>query len=126
MFSDVARTGKSVSEALAQSAHTVAAALAAGVVVIPERMRCMDTSASSSEALEHYGALRADALRAATSTAAAIVAPGSEIGRLEPGYAADLALLDGNPLDAQLPGVLATCVAGRVVWRAVEFERVRA
>jgi imidazolonepropionase-like amidohydrolase len=41
----------------------------------------------------------ADALRAATVNAAKLLRREDELGRLQPGYAADLVAVDGNPLD---------------------------
>jgi len=126
VFSDVARSSRTIEEALAQSAQSVAAALAAGVVVIPGTDAVHGHLRFELAALEHYWASRAQALRAATSTAASVVAPGRQLGLLEPGYDADFTLLEGNPLDRELPPVRATCVAGRVVWRAGGARRTEA
>jgi imidazolonepropionase-like amidohydrolase/Tol biopolymer transport system component len=50
------------------------------------------------EALVAAGLSPAEALRAATSQAAALLGLGHELGRLVPGQRADLLLLDGDPL----------------------------
>jgi imidazolonepropionase-like amidohydrolase len=118
VYSDVARNGRTLEEALARSAQSVAAALELGVVVIPGTDAVHGHLRFELAALEHYGASRAEALRAATATAAEVVAPSRQLGLIAPSYLADFALLAGNPLDRELPPVHATCVAGNVVWRA--------
>jgi imidazolonepropionase-like amidohydrolase len=121
VFSDQKRSGCRLAEALERSAQSVALALAAGVTVIPGTDAVHGRLRFELEALEHYGASRSEALRAATVTAGGIVAAGSGLGRLEAGCPADFALLDGHPLDGErLPSVSATCVGGRIVWRADE------
>ena len=124
VFSDVAKSGCSVGEALERSAQSVAQALAAGVRIVPGTDAVHGRLRFELEALEHYGASRADALRAATVTAAEVVARSHDLGRLEVGCLADFALLESSPIDAErLPAVCATCVGGRVVWRAGERTR---
>jgi predicted amidohydrolase YtcJ len=68
----------------------------------------------------------ADAIRAYTQGSAVVVGREDELGRIAPGYLADLAVLDQDLLDADvasrhdLSGVatLATYVGGRVAWEA--------
>jgi imidazolonepropionase-like amidohydrolase len=50
------------------------------------------------EALVAAGLSPLEALRAATSNAAAVLGLESELGKLEPGFRADLVLLDANPI----------------------------
>ena len=51
------------------------------------------------QAARPFGLRNLDALRAATTTAAALLGRDREIGRLKPGYAADAVVVGGNPLD---------------------------
>jgi imidazolonepropionase-like amidohydrolase len=46
-----------------------------------------------------YGMSPKDALRAATSTAAKVLGREKDLGRIAPGYAADLVGVRGNPLE---------------------------
>jgi imidazolonepropionase-like amidohydrolase len=48
--------------------------------------------------LAQFGLANLDALRAATTTGAALVGRDGELGRLEPGYAADALVVGGDPL----------------------------
>jgi len=50
------------------------------------------------EALVAAGLSPLEALRAATSNAAAVLGLERELGKLEPGFRADLVLLDANPI----------------------------
>jgi imidazolonepropionase-like amidohydrolase len=51
------------------------------------------------ELMVAYGMSARDALRAATSTAAAVLRQDKSLGRLAPGYLADLVAVKGNPLE---------------------------
>jgi imidazolonepropionase-like amidohydrolase len=79
------------------------------------------------EYLEALGYTPLEAIRAATSTAAEAIGRGKERGRIAPGYAADVLIVDGNP--AQGVGVLRD---PRRIWRTyrrgrpVELDTVRA
>lgn len=57
------------------------------------------TNARELELMVRYGMPPLDALRAATSTAAALLGLEREIGTIEPGKRADLIAVEGNPLD---------------------------
>jgi imidazolonepropionase-like amidohydrolase len=50
------------------------------------------------ELMAAYGMAPKEALRAATATAAAVLGKGKELGRIAPGYLADLVAVDGDPL----------------------------
>jgi imidazolonepropionase-like amidohydrolase len=50
------------------------------------------------ELMVAYGMAPKEALRAATATAAAVLGKGKELGRIAPGYLADLVAVDGDPL----------------------------
>jgi imidazolonepropionase-like amidohydrolase len=50
------------------------------------------------ELMAAFGMAPKDALRAATATAAGVLGKGKELGRLAPGYVADLVALRGDPL----------------------------
>lgn len=54
---------------------------------------------SELDALVEAGLTPAEALRAATSAPATFIGLGDELGRVAPGYRADLVLLDQNPLE---------------------------
>ena len=49
--------------------------------------------------LADLGLTKLDAIRAATTTAAALLAREREIGRLRPRYSADAVVMAGNPLE---------------------------
>jgi len=57
------------------------------------------SNASEFTYMVEAGMSPADALRTATVHAAALLGRESELGRLQPGYAADLIAVDGNPLE---------------------------
>jgi imidazolonepropionase-like amidohydrolase len=124
VLSDAGRTGCSIGDALRATTQSVRAALDAGVTVIPGTDAVHGRLRFELEALEHYGASRAEALRAATVTAASVVAPTAGLGRLGVGLPADFVRLEDEPLRGEaLPRALATCVAGQMVWRA--GQRIR-
>ena len=58
-----------------------------------------------------------DAFAAATTNAARVLGMEGQIGRLAPGYSADLIAVDGNPLDdtATLENVGWVMVRGRII-----------
>ncbi len=68
------------------------------------------------ELLADVGLELLDVLRAATTTAARALGRENELGRLTPGYAADMVALDGNPLEdvSAYARPLVTVVGGRV------------
>jgi imidazolonepropionase-like amidohydrolase len=64
------------------------------------------------------GLTPAGALAAATTTAADLLGMGNRLGRIAPGYAADLVAVDGDPLsniDALFTGVRVVLKDGRTV-----------
>lgn len=76
-------------------------ALAAGVTIAcgsDAGVFAHGTNAREIELMVDYGMSAADALRAATSTAAAVLGESTVRGRIAPGYVADLVALDGDPL----------------------------
>jgi imidazolonepropionase-like amidohydrolase len=50
------------------------------------------------ELMVAFGMTPKDALRAATATAATVLGQGKQLGRIAPGYIADLVALRGDPL----------------------------
>jgi imidazolonepropionase-like amidohydrolase len=65
------------------------------------------------------GLTPAEVLASTTSVAASLLGWGETLGRIEPGFAADLVVVDGDPYDLDsLPSRLRTVVqAGRPVTR---------
>lgn len=63
-----------------------------------------------------HGAREEDAMAAVTRTAARALGLGSSHGRIAPGYAADLTLLDGSPLRLAT-AVRCTIVDGRIIYQ---------
>lgn len=49
--------------------------------------------------MAQYGMTKADALRAATTTAAKVLGLPKDLGRVAPGHLADLIAVRGNPLE---------------------------
>lgn len=76
------------------------------------------------EALVDAGLTPLDALRAATLHPAAFMRLDDELGRIAPGYRADLVLLDGNPLAdiANTRSISTVVLGGDVVLDAGELE----
>jgi len=70
-----------------------------------------------------HGRAPLECLRAATSAAAALLGWGDRLGRLAPGYGADLIAVDGNPAEdlGALDRVTLVVARGRVV-----VDRLRA
>jgi enamidase len=67
--------------------------------------------------LQEAGLSNAEILTAATGTAAQVCGHGDEIGALQPGYLADVVIVDGNPLTdlSALQRVKTVLLAGQVV-----------
>ncbi len=61
------------------------------------------TEAREIELMVAYGMKPAEALRAATATAADVLGHAKDLGRIAPGFLADLVALDGDPLHAAAP-----------------------
>jgi imidazolonepropionase-like amidohydrolase len=59
----------------------------------------LSSVATEIKLLAQLGLRKLDALRAATTTAAALLARERELGRLKPGYSADAVVVSGNPLE---------------------------
>ena len=83
---------------------TVAAAYERGVPIAAGTDTSYTAASLSSVVTEikylaDLGLTKLDALRAATTTAAALLAREREIGRLRPGYSADAVVMAGNPLE---------------------------
>jgi imidazolonepropionase-like amidohydrolase len=76
-------------------------------------------NAREPELMVAYGMKPAEALRAATVTAAAVLGKEKELGRIETGYLADLVAVDGDPLvDVQALARPAVVVAAGALVRA--------
>jgi len=69
------------------------------------------------ELLQQAGLSNAEIITAATATAARVCGYGNEIGALQPGYLADVLIVNGNPLEdlAALQRVQTVILAGQVV-----------
>jgi len=95
------KAGEPDPPAIVESKAFFARALASGV-----RIACGSdvgvfahgTEAREIELMVAYGMKPADALRAATATAAEVLGRGKELGRIAPGFTADLVALRGDPL----------------------------
>lgn len=126
VFSDCRRTGRSLDDALLDTEQSVARAIAAGVRVIPGTDAVHGNLRFELRALEHFGLSRANAWSAATVEAAEVLGLADTIGRIAPGYRADIALVAGDPLaNGTLPPVALTLLAGRIAWRASDSVRER-
>jgi hypothetical protein len=66
------------------------------------------------------------ALRAYTLAPAQVSGQGDLLGSVAPGKLADIVVLDGDPFTSDggesLPGVAATMIAGRWVWRRADTD----
>jgi imidazolonepropionase-like amidohydrolase len=126
VFSDQRRTGRSVDDSLRETEQSVSRAIAAGVRVVPGTDAVHGRLRFELRALEHFGLSRARAWSAATVDAAEVLGLAGTVGRIAPGYRADIALVAGDPLaDGELPPVALTLVAGRDAWRAPDAVRDR-
>jgi imidazolonepropionase-like amidohydrolase len=126
VFSDQRRTGRSVDDSLRDTEQSVSRAIAAGVRVVPGTDAVHGRLRFELRALEHFGLSRARAWSAATVDAAEVLGLAGTVGRIAPGYRADIALVAGDPLaDGELPPVALTLVAGRDAWRAPDAVRDR-
>lgn len=86
---------------LREARATFAHALAAGVTIAngsDAGVFAHGQNAHEIELLVAYGMTTRQALRAATATAAAVLGRGADLGRIAPGFTADLAAFDGDPL----------------------------
>jgi imidazolonepropionase-like amidohydrolase len=90
---------------LEQADRTLKAAREAGVrIALGHDWNPFYNSAVEFERMVHHGLPAAEAVVAATATAAAALGLGDEVGTVEPGRLADLLVVDGDPLAD--PGVL--------------------
>jgi imidazolonepropionase-like amidohydrolase len=90
---------------LEQADRTLKAAREAGVrLALGHDWNPFYDSAVEFERMVHHGLPAAEAVVAATATAAAALGLGDEVGTVEPGRLADLLVVDGDPLAD--PGVL--------------------
>lgn len=86
---------------LREARATFSHALAAGVTIAngsDAGVFAHGQNAHEIELLVAYGMTTRQALRAATATAAAVLGRGADLGRIAPGFTADLAAFDGDPL----------------------------
>jgi imidazolonepropionase-like amidohydrolase len=90
---------------LEQADRTLKAARDAGVAIaLGHDWNPFYESARELERMVHHGLTAAEAVDAATATAAAALGLGDELGTVQPGRIADLLVVDGDPLAD--PGVL--------------------
>jgi imidazolonepropionase-like amidohydrolase len=90
---------------LEQADRTLRAAREAGVAIaLGHDWNPFYDSAIEFERMIHHGLTAAEAIVAATATAAAALGLGDELGTVQPGRVADLIVVDGDPLSD--PGVL--------------------
>jgi imidazolonepropionase-like amidohydrolase len=90
---------------LDQADRTLRAARSAGVqIALGHDWNPFYNSAVELERMVHHGLPAAEAIVAATATAAAALGIGEEVGTVQPGRLADLLVVDGDPLAD--PGVL--------------------
>jgi imidazolonepropionase-like amidohydrolase len=95
------RPGQPEPARLRDARAAFARALAAGVTIAngsDAGVFAHGGNARELELLVAWGMTPRDALRAATATAAAVLGRGRELGRIAPGYVADLVVFRGDPL----------------------------
>jgi imidazolonepropionase-like amidohydrolase len=95
------RPGQPEPPRLREARQTFANALAAGVTIAngsDAGVFAHGDNAREIELLVAYGMTPRQALRAATATAAAVLGRAGDLGRIAPGYVADLVAFDGDPL----------------------------
>ncbi len=95
------RPGEPEPERLRDSHNMFARALKMGVTIANGSdvgVFAHGENAREIELMVAFGMAPKDALRAATATAAAVLGQGRQLGRLAPGYIADLVALRGDPL----------------------------
>lgn len=105
---------------IAESKATFARALKSGVTIAcgsDVGVFAHGTNAREIELMVEYGMPKADALRAATITAAKVLGRESDLGRIAPGCFADLIAVRGNPLEdvSVLRKPVLVLKAGRIV-----------
>jgi imidazolonepropionase-like amidohydrolase len=103
------RDGRDTFQRALRAGVTIACGSDAGVFAHGENAREI-------ELMVEYGMKPADALRAATATAAHVLGRGTDLGRIEAGCVADLVAVEGDPLadPAALRRVRVVFQAGRV------------
>jgi imidazolonepropionase-like amidohydrolase len=95
------KAGEPDPPAIAESKAFFARALASGVTIAcgsDVGVFAHGTEAREIELMVAYGMKPADALRAATATAADVLGRGKELGRITPGFTADLVAFPADPL----------------------------
>ena len=95
------RPGQPEPARLREAREGFARALAAGVIIAngsDAGVFAHGENARELELLVAWGMTPRDALRAATVTAAAVLGRGRDLGRIAPGYLADLVAVQGDPL----------------------------
>ena len=95
------RPGQPEPERLKDARAGFARALAAGVIIAngsDAGVFAHGDNAREIELLVAWGMTPRDALRAATATAAGVLGRGRDLGRIAPGYVADLVAFHGDPL----------------------------
>jgi len=109
--------GCSADEALGATEHSIRRALEAGVNVVGGTDAVHGQLGFEVRALEHFGMQRTEALRAVTTRAADVLSLGNDVGRIESGFAADIALVPDDPRKGErLPRPVVTIVGGRIAW----------
>ena len=96
------KAGEPDPPAIVESKQFFARALASGVTIAcgsDVGVFSHGTEARELELMVAYGMKPGDALRSATSTAAEVLGRGKDLGRIAPGFVADLAAFRGDPLE---------------------------